>query len=74
MICVNFRMRIEGRARLLHSDGSGLIEDRSMIEFRWMAMLALWTILIGPVLDFAHKSQPAPQARAKAPMAKTRLR
>jgi hypothetical protein len=22
-----------------------------MIEFRWVALIALWTILIGPVLD-----------------------
>jgi hypothetical protein len=41
-----------------------------MIEFRWIAFLALWTMMIGPVLDFAQKSPPAQQARAKSASAK----
>ena len=37
-------------------------KEAAMIEFRWVVVLALWTLLIGPVLDF---TQPAPTARAK---------
>lgn len=32
-----------------------------MIEFRWVAVIALWTMLIGPVMDMpfgAPKAQP----------------
>jgi hypothetical protein len=44
-----------------------------MIEFRWMVFLTLWTLLIGPVMDFtqsaptaqATRSKPAPAVKSK---------
>lgn len=45
-----------------------------MIEFRWMAFLALWSLLIGPVLDIAQKTPPGQQAGAKAPASKVTSR
>jgi hypothetical protein len=42
--------------------------DRSqaMMEFRWVVFLVLWTILIGPVLDFTqHTKSSAHPHRAK---------
>lgn len=36
-----------------------------MIEFRWIICLTLWTLLIGPVLDFSHNAPKAQQVRTK---------
>jgi hypothetical protein len=44
-----------------------------MIEFRWIVLLTLWTLLIGPILDFtqsaptaqATRSKPAPAVKPK---------
>jgi hypothetical protein len=35
-----------------------------MIEFRWIILLTLWTLLIGPVVDLTQ-SAPTAQTRAK---------
>jgi hypothetical protein len=40
-----------------------------MIEFRWIVLLALWTLLIGPVLDFSRNAEP----RLKAIPVKTKI-
>ncbi len=42
------------------------------MEFRWIAILTLWTILIGPMIDAPFgqtkaRSQPAKTAPAKTP-------
>ena len=48
------------------------------MEFRWIALLAVYTLLIGPVIgvpsgDGATKPTPAPvQAKAKTQTSKTR--
>ena len=36
-----------------------------MMEFRWVIVLALWTLLIGPVLDFTQSNPSTSTARAK---------
>jgi len=44
-----------------------------MLEFRWIVLLTLWTLLIGPILDFtqsaptaqAIRSKPAPAVKPK---------
>lgn len=36
-----------------------------MIEFRWVVFLTLWTLLIGPILDFTQSSPTAQATRAK---------
>jgi hypothetical protein len=41
------------------------------MEFRWVILLTLWTLLIGPVLDF---TQSAPTAPARAKMANTKAK
>jgi hypothetical protein len=33
------------------------------MEFRWIALLALWTMLVGPMLDVSHA---VPKARSQA--------
>lgn len=33
-----------------------------MIEFRWVVLLALWTLLIGPIVDFTQTAPTAPTA------------
>lgn len=38
-----------------------------MMEFRWVVVLTLWTLLIGPILDFTHSTPTAHATRAKAP-------
>jgi hypothetical protein len=38
-----------------------------MIEFRWVMLLALWTLLIGPVVDLTQNAPTAQQTRSKAP-------
>ncbi|MBI2806982.1 MAG: hypothetical protein HYX68_18530 [Planctomycetes bacterium] len=38
-----------------------------MIEFRWVVVLTLWTMLIGPILDFTKSTPTAQATRAKAP-------
>jgi len=43
-----------------------------MIEFRWIAVIALWTILIGPVLDRPADATTA-QSQRNAP-ARTALK
>ncbi len=43
------------------------------MEFRWVIFLTLWTLLIGPVLDFTQSSAPsASVSRAKAVPAKVK--
>lgn len=44
-----------------------------MIEFRWVVFLTLWTLLIGPILDFSSNAPTAPSVRAKAASAKTKM-
>lgn len=39
----------------------GAAEDQPVIEFRWVALIALWTMLIGPILD---QSAPTPRGAA----------
>lgn len=42
---------------ILTSTGPCLIDCKqgcAMIEFRWVAFLTLWSVLVGPVLDLAH--------------------
>jgi hypothetical protein len=36
-----------------------------MIEFRWLVLLTLWTLFIGPILDFTHGTPTAHATRAK---------
>jgi len=44
-----------------------------MIEFRWVIVLTLWTLLIGPILDFTQSTPTAHATRAKnAPSVKTK--
>ena len=44
-----------------------------MIEFRWIVILSLWTLLIGPVLDFyQQRGSTSSQAGAKTTMVKSR--
>ena len=43
-----------------------------MIEFRWIVFLTLWTLLIGPVLDFTQSSPTAQQPRAKSVASKSK--
>jgi hypothetical protein len=40
-----------------------------MIEFRWVVILTLWTLLIGPILDFSISGPTAQATRAKTPPA-----
>ena len=37
-----------------------------MLEFRWIVLLTLWTLLIGPILDFTHSAPTAQATRSKA--------
>jgi hypothetical protein len=37
----------------------------AMMEFRWVVFLVLWTLLIGPVLDFTQHTNSAQSPRAK---------
>jgi hypothetical protein len=42
------------------------------MEFRWIALIAVWTLLIGPVIGVPRgDGQPPAQAKAKANVAKT---
>ena len=44
-----------------------------MMEFRWVVLLTLWTLLIGPVLDLAQNGSNVQAKRTKAaPVAKTK--
>lgn len=36
------------------------------MEFRWVVVLTLWTLLIGPILDFTHSTPTAHATRVKA--------
>jgi hypothetical protein len=48
-------------------------EGRRSMEFRWVVFLTLWTMLIGPVLDFTQNAPTGQAARTKtAPAAKTK--
>jgi len=42
-----------------------------MIEFRWVVFLTLWTLLIGPILNFGQRAPTAQHPRAKTEMVKT---
>jgi hypothetical protein len=43
------------------------------MEFRWVVFLTLWTMLIGPVLDFTQNAPTGHAARTKsAPAARTK--
>jgi hypothetical protein len=43
-----------------------------MIEFRWVVFLALWSLLVGPVVDFTQNAPTAQPTRVKVvPSAKT---
>lgn len=45
-----------------------------MIEFRWIVFLTLWTILVGPILDFTPSTPTAQATRTKtAPIAKPKI-
>ena len=44
-----------------------------MIEFRWVVVLTLWTLLIGPVLDFTQNASSVQATRTKnVPVNKTK--
>ncbi len=36
-----------------------------MIEFRWVVFLTLWTLLVGPIVDFTNTSTTAQPTVAK---------
>ena len=36
-----------------------------MIEFRWVVFLTLWTLLIGPIVDFTQSGPSVEATRAK---------
>jgi hypothetical protein len=38
-----------------------------MLDFRWIAFLALWTLLAGPVFSPPQSSSPPPAVAAKSP-------
>jgi len=38
----------------------------TMLEFRWIVLLTLWTLLIGPILDFTQSAPTAQATRSKA--------
>jgi hypothetical protein len=40
-------------------------KDSAMIEFRWIVVLTLWTLLIGPILDFTQSTPTVQATRAK---------
>jgi len=46
-------------------------ETPAMIEFRWVVFLTLWTLLIGPILNFGQRAPTAQHPRAKTEMVKT---
>jgi hypothetical protein len=45
-----------------------------MIEFRWVVILTLWTLLIGPILDFTQSTPTAHATRAKTSQVKAKAR
>jgi hypothetical protein len=48
-------------------------KDSTMIEFRWVVLLTMWTLLIGPILDFTQSTPTVQATRAKTtPVAKTK--
>jgi hypothetical protein len=48
-------------------------EGSTMIEFRWIVLLTLWTLMIGPILDFTQSAPTAQATRSKhAPAAKSK--
>jgi hypothetical protein len=42
------------------------------MEFRWVILLTLWTLLIGPVLDFTQNARTEPHPRGKTVNAKSK--
>ena len=44
-----------------------------MIEFRWVVFLTLWTLLVGPVMDFTHTSTTAQPNANKTASVKAKL-
>jgi len=44
----------------------------TMMEFRWVILLALWTLLIGPVVDLTQSYTSSSVARAKTANVKTK--
>jgi hypothetical protein len=42
------------------------------MEFRWVILLTLWTLLIGPVLDFTQSAQTQVPLRAKPANARSK--
>ena len=40
-------------------------KDSTMIEFRWVVLLTMWTLLIGPILDFTQSTPTVQATRAK---------
>lgn len=45
-----------------------------MIEFRWVVVLTLWTLLIGPILDFTQSTPTAHATRSKTATIKAKAR
>ena len=40
-------------------------KESAMIEFRWVVFLTLWTLLIGPIVDFTQSGPSVEATRAK---------
>jgi len=59
-------IRWHGRCRFILHRLFLLLRKARTVKFRWVAVLALWTILIGPVLGPPPSS--APSAQAKRPI------
>ena len=38
-----------------------------MVEFRWAALIALWSMLVGPIFDLSAPASPKAQSRAPRP-------
>jgi hypothetical protein len=45
---------------------------RTTMDFRWVILLTLWTLLIGPVLDFTQSAPTEAPQRAKTANAKSK--
>jgi hypothetical protein len=42
------------------------------MEFRWVILLTLWTLMIGPVFDWTHPARSSTHTRAKTISAKSK--
>jgi hypothetical protein len=40
-------------------------ETLAMMEFRWVVVLTLWTLLIGPIVDLSSSGSTGQQPRSK---------